>query len=133
MQLVDYGDVAHRIGNGAHTYFYLVLFIIVILDVLVGISKAIVLKKVNSTVGIDGLIRKTVILVAPLLLYPLFDLIGAGMVYSGLVVGFIAFEASSVVLNLKALGVPVPDSFINFFDNNELIEKSSKYFTEKKK
>lgn len=105
------------------------IVILIAADVLFGVLRAIKQKTVNSTIGIDGLIRKTAILLVVMVLYIIDVMIqidftsflpqeviaalhlpGVGL--SELFgVMLILFESLSIMKNLSILGLPLPKKF----------------------
>ena len=102
------------------------LIILTVLDVFFGILRAIKDKDTNSTFGINGLIRKTGMLVSVILLllldvvvslnfigflpkeilnYMPFEFVGISTLFS---IMFVIFEALSVLKNMYQCGLPIP-------------------------
>ena len=103
-----------------------ILLIVTALDVLFGILRAAKEKEWNSTIGINGLIRKTGMILAALIIglidevagvnfigflpqeilnYAPIDSIGIAAFFSIL---YIIFEALSVLKNMYKCGIPIP-------------------------
>lgn len=104
-------------------------FIIIMgLDFLTGVCKAIYKKELNSTIGVKGILKKFgyVLIV---ILATLFDrLIGDGsMAIRTLVIYFfIANEAISILENWGALGLPLPKKIYEVFEKLKNEEISNK-------
>lgn len=119
-----------------------VLLIIIVLDCIFGILRAIKQKKLNSNIGIDGLIRKSGMILSIIFLYGIdfimnldfiffipssfkqiwnINNIGIGGLFSLL---FIVFEFLSVFKNMTICRLPIPKKLQNYF------EKILKEFTE---
>lgn len=119
-----------------------VLLIIIVLDCIFGILRAIKQKKLNSNIGIDGLIRKSGMILSIIFLYAIdfimnldfiffipesfkqlwnINNIGIGGLFSLL---FIVFEFLSVFKNMTICKLPIPKKLQNYF------EKILKEFTE---
>lgn len=119
-----------------------ILLIVIVLDCIFGILRAIKQRKLNSTIGIDGLIRKTGMILSIVFLYAIdyimnldfiffipetiknlwqIDKIGIGGMFSIL---FICFEFLSIFKNMIICKLPIPKKLQNYF------EKILKEFTE---
>lgn len=119
-----------------------VLLIVISLDCIFGILRAIKQKKLNSNIGIDGLIRKSGMILSIIFLYAIdfimnldfiffipssfkqlwnINNIGIGGLFSLL---FIVFEFLSVFKNMTICRLPIPKKLQSFF------EKILKEFTE---
>lgn len=119
-----------------------VLLIVIVLDCIFGILRAIKQRKLNSTIGIDGLIRKTGMVLSIVFLYGIdyimnldfiffipetiknfwqIDKIGIGGMFSIL---FICFEFLSIFKNMIICKLPIPKKLQNY------CEKILKEFTE---
>lgn len=103
-----------------------ILIIVICLDCIFGILRAIKQRKVNSSIGIDGIIRKCGMIVATIFIkmidfmidldflafvpmvikeYFHFDQFGIGSLFALL---FIVFEALSVLKNMVICKLPIP-------------------------
>ena len=112
-----------------------ILLICIVLDCIFGILRAIKQKKLNSTIGIDGLIRKTGMIISVILLYMIdsiinldfiffipegikqicqIDKIGIGSLFSIL---FIVFEFLSILKNMIICKLPIPTKLQKYFEN----------------
>ena len=119
-----------------------VLLIVIVLDCIFGILRAIKQRKLNSTIGIDGLIRKTGMILSLVFLYAIdyimnldfiffipetikklwqIDKIGIGEMFNIL---FICFEFLSIFKNMIICKLPIPKKLQNY------CEKILKEFTE---
>ena len=119
-----------------------VLLIVIVLDCIFGILRAIKQRKLNSTIGIDGLIRKTGMILSIVFLYAIdnimnldfiffipetiknlwqIDKIGIGEMFSIL---FICFEFLSIFKNMIICKLPIPKKLQNY------CEKILEEFTE---
>lgn len=110
------------------------LFLIIIMDIVFGVIRAIKERKVNSTIGIDGMIRKVAMITAMLFLigidliipidligfipepvkdYLNFDRVGIDSLFSIL---FITFESLSVLKNMIKCELPIPQKLQDFLE-----------------
>lgn len=122
-----------------------ILLIVIVMDCIFGILRAIKQRKLNSTIGIDGLIRKTGMILSIVFLYAIdyimnldfiffipetiknlwqIDKIGIGGVFSIL---FICFEFLSIFKNMIICKLPIPKKLQNY------CEKILKEFTKEVK
>lgn len=88
---------------------YLKFFIIVIvLDTISGITRAIIQKRLNSSIGTTGLLKNTLIFISITILImfaPLFKL----ETEANILTGFYLFQYGlSIIENWEAIGLPVP-------------------------
>lgn len=91
-----------------------ILAVMVVLDILTGITKGFMLKEVRSRKLSNGLFRKAGF-VALIILANMIDLWIGVPFFRNLVVGLlIANEAISILENLTQMGVPIPKKLIQF-------------------
>lgn len=85
------------------------LIIVVVLDIIAGTTRAIIQKRLNSSVGTVGLLKHMLVLITISILAmfaPLFEL---GVV-ANTFIGFYIFQYGlSIVENWEAIGLPVPE------------------------
>jgi toxin secretion/phage lysis holin len=96
---------------GEWTPFMDVLLVLMALDIVTGIVKAISQKNIRSRKMSNGLLRKSGIFLV-LILGNMLDIVlfnGLPVVKSALVFFYIGMEGISLVENLHALGVPIPN------------------------
>lgn len=85
-----------------------VLAMLILLDIFTGTAKALKTKKVNSTIGINGLVRHVLVFVLVLVIstfLPVMDLDGYRQL---LIVWFVVMYLSSLIENLGEIGIPLP-------------------------
>ena len=118
-----------------------ILIVVIVLDTIFGILRAIKEKKLNSTIGIDGIIRKVGMLICIVFLSLIdtivsinfigflpedikqfihIEQIGIADLFNAL---FIVFEALSILKNMILCKLPIPKKF------QEFLEKIMKEFT----
>lgn len=86
-------------------------------DVVTGYGKAIIGKKYNSSIDTSGWVKRIIMVLVLIMLYPLTSLGDFGEldnVYSLFLLGFNITAAGSVLENLVALGVPIPDAISKY-------------------
>ena len=91
-----------------------ILLWMIVLDYLTGVFKAIVNKKLNSEVGIKGVIKKVGYLIIVAVAVMLDRIIGdTGAIRNIVIFFFVANEGISLVENWVAMGLPMPQVIID--------------------
>lgn len=84
------------------------------IDVVTGYGKAIIGKKYNSSIDTAGWVKRIIMVLVLVMLFPLNRYEELNNVYALFVVGFNITLAASVLENLIALGVPIPDAISKY-------------------
>src|SRR5574344_1913333 len=93
------------------------LLIIIVLDYITGICKAIVNKKINSNIGAKGIIKKVGYLIIVALSFYLDKVVGdTGAIRSLVIYFFVANEGISILENWGAMGLPLPKKIFEVLD-----------------
>lgn len=95
------------VGLMTNPYFKFLL-IVTVLDILAGTVRAIIQRKLNSSIGTVGLLKHMLILISISILTifaPLFEL---GVIANTFIAFYIFQYGLSVVENWEAIGLPVP-------------------------
>jgi len=94
---------------GEPTQFMYILAYVIFLDFLTGTLKAMYLKKLNSAVSRNGILRKIGLFVSISAIH-MFDLfMGSGNLFRDLLVNmFIVTELISIIENLSEIGIVIP-------------------------
>lgn len=101
-----------------------VLIIFIVLDYLTGICKAIYNKKINSTVGLKGIIKKVGYLIVVAVAVEVDRITGeTGAIRSLVIYFFVANEGISILENWGNMGLPLPEKLT---DALEQIKKDNK-------
>lgn len=101
-----------------------VLIIFIVLDYLTGICKAIYNKKINSTVGLKGIIKKVGYLIVVAVAVEVDRITGGtGAIRSLVIYFFVANEGISILENWGNMGLPLPEKLT---DALEQIKKDNK-------
>lgn len=79
-------------------------------DYLTGLIKAVVKKKLKSTVSVNGLLKKTAIVLFLSAIYCFSYFMNLPEIFNAVCVFYIINEIISVCENLKAIGVKTPDT-----------------------
>jgi toxin secretion/phage lysis holin len=91
------------------------LLIVVALDYVTGILKAIVNRSLNSYIGWRGLVRKTGVFISIIVAVQIECLINApGTLHNFVAFAFTVNECISILENLIDIGVPVPDFLVKY-------------------
>lgn len=91
-----------------------ILLWMIVLDYLTGVFKAIFNKKLNSEVGIKGVIKKVGYLIIVAVAVMLDRIIGdTGAIRNIVIFFFVANEGISLVENWVAMGLPMPQVIID--------------------
>lgn len=88
--------------------FIHVFMVMIIIDLLSGLAKAIKLKVANSSIGLNGLIRHAIIIFIVMMMSVYLPIFGLEK-YVSWIIGYFIFQyLISVIENLGAIGVPLP-------------------------
>lgn len=86
------------------------LLIVIVIDYVSGICKAIYNKKLNSKVGIKGIIKKFAYLLTVALAVELDQIMGGtGAIRTLVIYFFVANDGISILENLGGMGIPLPN------------------------
>lgn len=94
------------------------IIVFIIVDYITGVIRAIIEQRLSSAIGFKGLLKKVVILIV-ISLGHMMDcfLLGDGdMVRNACIFFYISNEGISILENVVALGVPVPDILRNVLE-----------------
>ncbi len=116
-------SMAASFDKGWTSHYYMLLAGLVFADLFLGFSRAISLKKFNSTIGLAGITKHVTVLVVPMLLYPFVDVMGYGSVADGIIAFLALSEGGSVLENWIAMGLPFKEEWRRFFDEKKLEQK----------
>lgn len=99
--------------------FFKTLLTLLMIDIVTGYYKAIKNKKLNSKVGMLGLIRHFVIMFITIALYFLSSIHDVPNIYTGGTALFISTYAISITENLSEMGFPIPSGITRFIYKEE--------------
>lgn len=105
-------------GLGSNVMF-LGLMGLMAIDVFSGYSKALISKKYNSTIDSRGWLKRSNTLIVLVVGYPLLRMANLDWVWTSFLTLSVIANAGSVVENLTALGVPIPEAITKYLDNNK--------------
>lgn len=93
------------------------LLILIVLDYITGICQAIVNKKINSTIGAKGIIKKVGYLIIVAVSVVLDQIVGdTGAIRNLVIYFFVANEGISILENWGAIGLPLPQKIFDVLD-----------------
>lgn len=106
------------VGLGTNVMF-LGLVGLMAIDVVSGYSKALISKKYNSTIDSRGWLKRSNTLLVLIVGYPLLQMANLEWIWTSFLTLSVIANAGSVVENLTALGVPIPEAITKYLDNNK--------------
>ena len=85
------------------------LLILIVLDYVTGLCKAIITKKINSLIGLKGIVKKVGYLIIVAVSVLLDEVVGnTGAIRNLVIYFFVANEGISILENWGAMGLPLP-------------------------
>lgn len=112
--MIDLLEIVHSFSK--HEVF-IALVCIVVTDYLTGFALALKNHRLSSSINFYGIIKKVVIICLPLFLYPIFYIYDYDKVFDVFIYSLIVPDLLSLVENLDAFGVKLPEFILKFFDN----------------
>lgn len=109
-----------------NSHIFVAIIYTSLVDIFLGIIKAVVSKSLNSTISAYGLLKHCLLILIPPLTIPIFFALEYGD-YWGVFETLVLFtQALSLVENWIALGLPFPEVIAKYLDNakKELIKQS---------
>ena len=93
------------------------LIIVIVLDYITGICKSIINKKINSTVGLKGIIKKVGYLIIVAVAVELDRIAGdTGAIRTLVIYFFVANEGISILENWGGMGLPLPQKIFDVLE-----------------
>lgn len=108
--------LASAYGNILTISQYQIFYGLVLFDVFTGLGKAIIKKRMNSTIGVNGMVKHFVILAMVTLIGPYLSLLNLDWVAWIFIRFFMAGYGISILENAEAIGAPLPKWFKEFFE-----------------
>lgn len=112
---IEAQDIAEAYLRVLHISDYHILMILIIVDIVSGLVKGIVTKRLDSAVGIKGLAKHTAVITVIFLLTPYLSIIGFEWAGRILIYSFVSIYGISIVENYAAMGLPLPNFIAQFF------------------
>ena len=113
---VNISHVFFQMRDLSQSFLYQVLIIFILLDVFTGVGKAIIQKRLNSGIGIKGLLTHIFVVVIQTLVSLYCRVLGTVFFSQAICVFFIGFYGISLFENLNFIGVPLPANFKKYFE-----------------
>lgn len=113
---VSISHVFYQMRDLSQSFLYQVLIIFIVLDVFTGVGKAIIQKRLNSGIGIKGLLTHIFVVVIQTLVGLYSRVLGSLFFSQTICVFFIGFYGISLFENLNFIGVPLPNNFKKYFE-----------------
>lgn len=115
-----FNTILHLFVVGASKPVIVYIVIASIVDITMGLIKAGVGKRFNSTISSAGILKHVAMVIIPVLTSPLFDLIsGGGAYWTAFTYLILVTMILSIVENWIAVGLPFPDSLKHYLDDEK--------------
>lgn len=109
-------DVIFQLKDLSQSVLYQILIVIIFFDILTGIGKAIIHKKINSDIGIKGLIKHIIVILLQTAVGLYCRVLGVTFFSYALCTFFIGFYGLSLLENANSIGVPLPENLKEIFE-----------------
>lgn len=109
-----------------NSHIFVAIIYASLVDIFLGIIKAVVSKSLNSTISARGLLKHCLLILIPPLTIPIFFALEYGEYWNVFETLVLFTQALSLAENWIALGLPFPESIAKYLDNEkkELIKQS---------
>lgn len=85
-----------------------VLILVIVIDIITGMTKALRMRQLNSSIGLNGVIRHSTIVLIVLAFGLVAFWIDQEILYQGFIIFYILNYVISIIENLSSIGVPFP-------------------------
>ena len=106
---------SNMIALGTNPWMH-IFFILVITDLFTGVGKALLKKKANSTIGLNGLIRHSIIMFIVIVLNIYLPIFHLAIYATGMNIFFSIQYLGSVIENMGEIGIKLPSAFLSHFE-----------------
>ena len=106
---------SNMIALGTNPWMH-IFFILVIADLFTGVGKALLKKKANSTIGLNGLIRHSTIMFIVIVLNIYLPIFHLAIYATGMNIFFSIQYLGSVIENIGEIGIKLPPAFLSYFE-----------------
>lgn len=106
---------SNMIALGTNPWMH-IFFILVIADLFTGVGKALLKKKANSTIGLNGLIRHSTIMFIVIVLNIYLPIFNLTIYATGMNIFFSIQYLGSVIENMGEIGIKLPPAFLSHFE-----------------
>lgn len=109
-----------------NSHIFVAIIYASLVDIFLGIIKAVVSKSLNSTISAYGLLKHCLLILIPPLTIPIFFALEYGDYWNVFETLVLFTQALSLAENWIALGLPFPEAVAKYLDNSkkELIKQS---------
>jgi len=109
-----------------NSHIFVAIIYASLVDIFLGIIKAVVSKSLNSTISAYGLLKHFLLILIPPLTIPIFFALDYGDYWNVFETLVLFTQALSLAENWIALGLPFPEAVAKYLDNSkkELIKQS---------
>lgn len=104
-----------------------ILLVVILLDILLGISKGFINKKLNSNIGLIGLIKHSIVIFIIVIFGSLAPIFQLDVFFTGLVAFYIFQYILSIIESLIKIGIPLPNYLVKKIRDLEGTEDYKKY------
>ena len=118
--IVDWKLVSVYMFEILNSLPFVALVVLILVDILTGKFKAIKHRIVDSTIGTDGIIKHTTIIILTLIVLLTVQLLDIGEVGYVFIMFYILEYVTSIMENLDALDIPLPDNFRKYFNRMKI-------------
>jgi len=109
-----------------NSHIFVAIIYASLVDIFLGIIKAVISKSLNSTISAYGLLKHCLLILIPPLTIPIFFALDYGDYWNVFETLVLFTQALSLAENWIALGLPFPEAVAKYLDNSkkELIKQS---------
>ena len=115
---------SNMIALGTNPWMH-IFFILVIADLFTGVGKALLKKKANSTIGLNGLIRHSTIMFIVIVLNIYLPIFHLAIYATGMNIFFSIQYLGSVIENMGEIGIKLPPAFLSLFERLQEVEEDT--------
>lgn len=113
---LEYIELINALKSLAHSKTFILLLTIIVVDIITGKAKAFKMGSLDSSVGTNGIIKHTIIIILVLIVGIWCRILGVGE-FSVIFCVFIILEyLTSIIENVDVLGIKIPKSFRKYFN-----------------
>lgn len=106
---------SNMIALGTNPWMH-IFFILVIADLFTGVGKALIKKRANSTIGLNGMIRHSTIMFIVIVLNIYLPIFNLAIYATGMNIFFSIQYLGSVIENMGEIGIKLPSAFLAYFE-----------------
>lgn len=112
---VDWESVKYSFNHLSHSGLFSLLVVLIALDFLTGTFHAFITKELDSSVGSQGLMKHSTILILATVIGVTLNLMGMDILANTFMTFYIAEYALSIIENSVGIGVPFPSKWKQYF------------------